>query len=114
MDVLFTDDAPEHPDTTCQDHPFMRICPVIALFLLPLTSGCVSTAASVVKAPFKAAGQVVDWTTTSQEEADRNYGRKMRKQEAREGRERRDWEKRCHKRPDDADCREYRGYRAGD
>ena len=30
---------------------------------------------------------MIDWTTTSQEEADRNYGRKMRKQEAREGRE---------------------------
>ena len=30
---------------------------------------------------------MIDWTTTSQSEADRNYGRKMRKKEAREGRE---------------------------
>ena len=28
---------------------------------------------------------MVDWTTTSQEESDRNYGRKIREQEAREG-----------------------------
>lgn len=83
---------------------------LIALSLLPLVSGCVSTAVGVVKAPFRAAGQVVDWTTTSQDEADRNYGRKMRKAEAKEGRERRDAEKRCRKNPDD--CRAYQGYRA--
>ena len=60
------------------------------LVLLPLASaGCVSTATSIVKAPFQVAGKAVDWTTTSQDEADRNYGRKMRKQEEREGRERR-------------------------
>ncbi len=57
----------------------------LAVLTLPLaTGGCVKTVASVVKAPFQAAGQVVDWTTTSQDEADRNYGRKMRKKEARE------------------------------
>ena len=55
--------------------------------LLIALSGCVSTVASVVTAPVRATSQVVDWTTTSQDEADRNYGRKMRKQEAREGRE---------------------------
>lgn len=48
--------------------------------------GCISTAAAVVKAPFQVAGQTADWLTTSQDESDRNYGRKMRKQEAREGR----------------------------
>jgi len=48
--------------------------------------GCLSTAAAVVKAPFQVAGQTADWLTTSQDESDRNYGRKMRKQEAREGR----------------------------
>ena len=85
--------------------------PLIALALLPL-AGCVSTATSIVKAPFQATGQVVDWTTTSQDEADRNYGRKMRKAEAKEGRERREAEKRCRKNPDD--CGAYRGYRAGD
>jgi hypothetical protein len=57
------------------------------LLLLALPS-CVRTVASVVTAPVRAGSQVVDWTTTSQDEADRNYGRKMRKQEAREGRER--------------------------
>jgi hypothetical protein len=85
-----------------------------ALLLLPLvvtTGGCISTATSIVKAPFQAAGKAVDWTTTSQEEADRNYGRKMRKAEAREGKERREWEKQCRRRPDD--CRAYDGYRAG-
>jgi len=85
-----------------------------ALFLLPLAltmGGCVSTAASIVKAPFQVAGKAVDWTTISQEESDRNYGRKMRKAEAREGKERRDWERECRKHPDD--CRAYDGYRAG-
>ncbi|VXC83104.1 hypothetical protein [Sphingomonas sp. AX6] len=56
---------------------------------LPLLSGgCIAkTAFDVVTLPVKATGQVIDWTTTSQEESDRNYGRKMRKQEAAEGRE---------------------------
>ena len=80
--------------------------------LLPLLAGgCVSTAASIVKAPFQVAGKAVDWTTTSQDEADRNYGRKMRKAEAREGRERRAYEKKCRRDPED--CRGYDGYRAG-
>jgi len=54
---------------------------------MTLLGGCLSTAAAVVKAPFQVAGQTADWMTTSQDESDRNYGRKMRKQEAREGRE---------------------------
>jgi len=46
---------------------------VLAILVLPiLAGGCVSTAAAIVKAPFQAAGQVVDWSTTSQEESDRN------------------------------------------
>jgi hypothetical protein len=73
-----------------------------------------------VKAPFQAAGQVVDWTTTSQDEADRNYGRKMRKKEAREGRERREYEKQCRKHPEQCQGQNpyqgqpqgYDGYRA--
>ncbi|WP_242127825.1 hypothetical protein [Sphingobium sp. Sx8-8] len=57
--------------------------------LLLILPGCIArTAADIVTLPVRAGGQVVDWTTTSQEEADRNYGRKMRKQEAREARER--------------------------
>jgi len=88
---------------------------VLAVLVLPiLAGGCVSTAAAIVKAPFQAAGQVVDWSTTSQEESDRNYGRKVRKQEAREGKERREYEKRCRKDPDGDECRRgYRGYVAG-
>jgi osmotically-inducible protein OsmY len=81
-----------------------------AMAAATLLGGCVSTAVGVVKAPFQAAGQVVDWTTTSQDEADRNYGRKMREREAREGRERKKWEKECRKHPDG--CGSYDGYRA--
>ena len=60
--------------------------PLAAMVALP---GCIAkTALDVVTLPVRAGGQAVDWATTSQEESDRNYGRKMRKQEAREGRER--------------------------
>jgi hypothetical protein len=87
----------------------------ILLLVLPLAAGgCVSTAVGVVKAPFQAAGQVVDWTTTSQDEADRNYGRQMRKKEAREGRERRDWERRCRGNPERDGCDRYTGYVASE
>lgn len=83
------------------------------LLLLPMlaATGCVRTVTSVVKAPFQVAGKAVDWTTTSQSEADRNYGKKMRKAEEREGRERRAWEKSCQRDPDT--CGPYEGYRAG-
>ncbi|WP_088184334.1 hypothetical protein [Sphingobium sp. Z007] len=57
------------------------------LLLLALP-GCVRTVASVVTAPVRAGSQIVDWSTTSQSESDRNYGRKMREQEAREGKAR--------------------------
>ncbi len=49
-------------------------------------SGCLSTAASIVTAPVKAVGQVADWSTTSQDESDRNYGRRVRAREAAAGR----------------------------
>lgn len=80
---------------------------------LPLLSGgCVAkTAWDVATLPVKAGGKVVDWTTTSQDESDRNYGRKMRKQEAREGKERREHDKQCRKHPES--CGDYDGYRAG-
>jgi hypothetical protein len=74
----------------------MRIILVVAGALL--LAGCVRTAASVVTAPFKVAGQAADWATTSQDEADRNYGRKMRKQEAKEARELRKRQKEAEKR----------------
>ena len=84
---------------------------LVIVALLPLvTGGCLSTVGSIVTAPVKVAGKAVDWTTTSQSEADRNYGKKMRKAEEREGRERRAWEKTCKQDPDN--CGPYNGYRA--
>ena len=60
----------------------MRIRLLLPFLVLPLTGACVAkTAWNVATAPVKAGGKVVDWTTTSQDEADRNYGRKMRKKE---------------------------------
>ena len=57
--------------------------------LMMALSGCiVRTAANVATMPVRAGAQAADWATTSQDEADRNYGRKMRKQEAREARDR--------------------------
>lgn len=73
----------------------MRIGIVLALALPLMSGGCIAkTAWDVATLPVKATGQVVDWTTTSQEEADRNYGRKMRKKEAAEGRRLREEERR--------------------
>jgi hypothetical protein len=83
---------------------------VLPLAALPL-GGCIAkTAVDVVTLPVRAGAQVVDWTTTSQDEADRNYGRRMRKAEAREGKERRAWQKRCRRDPEG--CGDYDGYRA--
>ncbi len=62
---------------------------LVALSATLFTPGCVgSVVKTVVTAPIKAAGAVVDATTTSQEEADRNRGREIRKQEEREAKER--------------------------
>jgi len=55
--------------------------------------GCVRTVGTIVTAPVKAVSQGADWATTSQDEADRNRGRKIRKQEEREAKERRRWER---------------------
>jgi hypothetical protein len=67
------------------ENPMRIILLVIASLAL---SGCLArTAANVVTAPVKAGGKVVDWTTTSQDEADRNRGREIRKQEARDRKE---------------------------
>ncbi len=88
---------------------------ILALPLLALASGgCVAkTVWDVATLPVKATGKAIDWTTTSQEESDRNYGRKMRKQEAKEGKARRDAAKRCRNDPNDRAACEYQGYRAG-
>src|SRR3546814_8710304 len=58
---------------------------VIAAFAAPLRAGCVSAVKTVVTAPVKAVGQVADWSTTSQDESDRNRGRELRKREERVG-----------------------------
>jgi len=56
-----------------------------AMIMLP---GCIAkTALDVATLPVRAGAQAADWATTSQDEADRNYGRHMRKQEAREAKE---------------------------
>lgn len=98
--------------------------PPLALCCCLVLTGCIGVATSVAKAPFaavsvakvpfKAGGKLVDWTTTSQAEADRNYGRRMRKAEEREGRERRDWAKRCRGHGAAPECRSYPGFRAAD
>ncbi|WNO54438.1 hypothetical protein [Stakelama saccharophila] len=87
-----------------------RLIAAVVLALPVLSGGCVAkTAWNVATAPVKAAGQVADWSTTSQDEADRNYGREMREKEAREGRERRKYQEYCEDHPD---CGPYTGYRA--
>ncbi|NYF31193.1 MULTISPECIES: hypothetical protein [Sphingopyxis] len=58
---------------------------IVAAMAAPLLAGCVSAVKTVVTAPVKAVGQVADWSTTSQDEADRNRGREMRKSEERVG-----------------------------
>lgn len=58
---------------------------LLAFAVLP---GCIAkTAVDVVTLPVKAGAQAADWATTSQDEADRNRGREMRKQEERDRKE---------------------------
>jgi len=57
---------------------------LLVLGLLVPLGGCVSTASHIVMAPVHAAGWTVDKMTTSQAEADRNRGRRDRKEEARQ------------------------------
>jgi hypothetical protein len=78
-----------------------------------LLNGCVAkTVWDVATLPVKAGSKVVDVATTSQAEADRNYGRKARQKEAREGRDRRAYDETCRK--DSSKCGRYDGYRASD
>ena len=84
----------------------MRRVLIAAAAALPLmTGGCVSTVTSIVTAPVKVASKAVDWTTTSQSESDRNYGKRMRQQEEREGRARKAHDKACKKDP--ANCQPF-------
>lgn len=80
---------------------------ILPLLATPLLAGCVSTVKSVVTAPVKAVGQVADWSTTSQDEADRNRGRELRKREEQMGKLSRQRDKAAEKcRDGDADqCR---------
>ena len=64
----------------------MRI--LILIHALIALAGCVSAAKTIVTAPFKVGGAVVDAATTSQSEADEKRGREMRKAEEREARAR--------------------------
>lgn len=83
----------------------MRLPLLFAVVASPLLTGCISTAASIVTAPVRAASQVVDWTTTSQDEADRARGREIRRQEEALGRAARQLERaerRCRDGDEDA------------
>jgi len=66
------------PEPERKNEGFMRYCLMLAAILaLP---GCiVRTAANVATAPIKAGSKAADWATTSQDEADRQRGREMRK-----------------------------------
>ena len=64
----------------------MMLAAPLMLLALP---GCIAkTALDIATMPVRAGAQAADWATTSQDEADRNYGRKMREQEARDGKAR--------------------------
>jgi len=89
------------------------LLPALAVSSL-LLGGCVAkTVWDVATLPVKAGAKAVDLATTSQSEADRNYGRKMRLAEQREGQERKAYEEACRKQPQRA-CASYNGYRAAD
>lgn len=79
--------------------------PILAFSL----SGCVaSTLVDVATAPVRAVGQAADWATTSQDEADRERGREIRRREERLGELQRDYdnlEEECAE-GDDSACRE--------
>ena len=82
---------------------------IVVLGLAPLTGGCLAkTAFDVATAPVRVVSQGADWATTSQDEADRNRGREMRRREARLGDLQDDYEKlaeRCERGSEEA-CRE--------
>ncbi|MFM6852752.1 MAG: hypothetical protein ACKOUM_01570 [Sphingopyxis sp.] len=64
----------------------MRSCLLLAA-ALPLLSGCIArTALDIATMPVRAAGQAADWATVSQEEADRDLGRRSRARDAQLGR----------------------------
>ncbi len=82
---------------------------IAVLGLTPLTGGCLAkTVVDVATAPVRVASQGADWATTSQDEADRNRGREMRRREERLGDLQRDYERqadRCERGHEES-CRE--------
>jgi hypothetical protein len=58
--------------------PLLLLCPLLGSCVVSAVAGA---AVAVAKAPFQVGGAVIDATTTSQEEADRNHGRALRKEE---------------------------------
>jgi len=64
----------------------MRILLVVPILIV--ASGCVSAVKTVVTAPFKVGGAVIDAATTSQSEVDEKRGREMRKAEETEAKAR--------------------------
>jgi hypothetical protein len=56
---------------------------------------------AVVKAPFQVVGQTADWLTVSQDEADRNRGREIRRNEERDAKAARKAAKRERERLED-------------
>jgi len=77
----------------------MRNILIAAAAALPLlTGGCLAkTVVDVATMPVKATGKAVDWTTTSQSEADEKRGRQLRKEDERRGREARRMADRCRR-----------------
>ncbi len=89
----------------------MKLMVIPGLVGALLVSGCVSTAVGLATAPVRVASKVVDLTTTSQAEADRNRGRDMRHAEARERRQQRARVKQCHGSPECRDATDVRAAR---
>ena len=51
---------------------------MLAMALPLIAGGCITrTATDLAALPFKATGKVVDWSTTSPSEQDRNYARRV-------------------------------------
>nr|WP_089219463.1 hypothetical protein [Sphingomonas laterariae] len=88
----------------------MRALPFLLLAPALLLGGCIaSTAVDIVTLPVKAVGAGVDAVTTSQEEADRNRGREIRKQEEREAKAAKKAEKEQRRREREAEDAERDG-----
>lgn len=65
----------------------MRRAAILLCLSMPLIGGCVARAAiDALTAPVRAVGQAADWATTSQDEADRALGRRVRERDAAIGR----------------------------